>query len=43
MCIPCDMCFVCMCVDVDEHEWIVAHCRKGVNDGDPLKQWPRSP
>lgn len=22
--------------DIDEHEWIVSTCRKGVEDGEPL-------
>lgn len=24
------------CIDIDEHEWIVSTCRKGVVDGEPL-------
>ena len=39
----CMMIIDLLCADVDEHEWIVAHCRKGINDGDPLNQWPRKP
>ena len=37
------MCPSAALADVDEHEWIVVHCRKGVQDGDPLYQWPRDP
>ena len=25
-----------VCTDIDEHEWIVSTCRKGVKDGEPL-------
>ena len=34
---------LCLLADVDEHEWIVVHCHKGVQDGAPLYQWPRDP
>ena len=27
---------IIVCVDIDEHEWIVSTCRKGVKDGEPL-------
>ena len=27
---------MCVHTDIDEHEWIVSTCRKGVKDGEPL-------
>ena len=28
--------FTWPCIDIDEHEWIVSTCRKGIKDGEPL-------